>query len=98
MTNQPSLLTIDPAWPWSTSGLGRVGLLVVAAVLVGLTVWTYRGVRNATRRRVMALIGIRLCALLLACVAVLRPSFAFQEDQHLPSLLLFATDSSESMT
>jgi uncharacterized membrane protein len=97
-TTDSITLTWDPAWPWSLPGIGPRGLLLCALVLVGLTVWTYRGVRGASYRRVLLLIGIRVAALLVACLAVLRPSLAFQDELHVPSTLLIAADASESMT
>src|SRR5437879_12376939 len=91
-------LTWDPAWPWSLPGVGPRGLVLIGLLLVALTVWTYRGVRGASYRRVLFLIGIRVAALIVACLAVLRPSLAFQDDLHLPRTLLIAADASESMS
>jgi len=96
--NGSVMLTWDPAWPWSLPGLGPRGLVLIGLVLVALTVWTYRGVRGASYRRVLFLIGIRVAALIVACLAVLRPSLAFQDELHLPSTLLIAADASESMS
>jgi uncharacterized membrane protein len=90
--------TVDPAWPWSMPAIGVPALLICAGVLVGLTIWTYVGVRGARRGRVLTLVALRLAALLLACLAVLRPSLAFQDEQHTPSTLLIVVDGSESMT
>jgi len=92
------IVTSDPAWPWSIPGVGPWALAVVAAILNVLTVWTYRGVRGASPRRIISLIGLRLAALLVACLVVLRPSLAIQEDLRVPSVLLIAADASESMT
>src|SRR5438270_2294330 len=97
-TTDSITLTWDPAWPWSLPGIGPRGLLLCALVLVALTVWTYRGVRGASYRRILLLISIRVAALLVACLAVLRPSLAIQDELHLPSTLLIAADASESMT
>src|SRR5207245_8428666 len=97
-TNYSVMLTWDPAWPWSLPGVGPRGLVLVGLVLVALTVWTYRGVRGASYRRILILIGIRVAALLVACLAVLRPSLAIQDELHVPSTLLIAADASESMT
>jgi uncharacterized membrane protein len=90
--------TNDPAWPWSLSGIGLPALLLVAAVLTALTIWTYLGVRGATVRRVALVLALRLAALVLAVLSVLRPSFAFHDAQHAPSFLLVEVDGSESMT
>src|SRR5713226_8929928 len=97
-TNYSITLTWDPAWPWSLPGIGPRALILIGLVLVALTVWTYRGVRGASYRRVLFLIGIRVAALIVACLAVLRPSLAFQGELHLPSTLLIAADASESMS
>ncbi|HLJ91566.1 MAG TPA: glutamine amidotransferase [Gemmataceae bacterium] len=97
-TNDSILLTWDPAWPWSLPGVGPRGLVLIGLLLIALTVWTYRGVRGASYQRVLVLIGIRVAALVVACLAVLRPSLAFQNELHLPSTLLIAADASESMT
>src|SRR5579883_1710006 len=90
-------LTRDPVWPWSLA-LGIPALALVALVIVALTVWTYWNVPRARPRRVVTLIALRLLALLLACLVLLRPSFAFRDDLHLPSTLLILLDASESMT
>src|SRR5206468_6505157 len=89
--------THDPAWPWSLSGVGVPALLLVAAVLIALTIWTYLGVRGATVRRVALVLALRLMSLVLAVLALLRPSFALQDTQHAPSILLVGLDDSESM-
>src|SRR5215470_2715000 len=82
-------VTHDPASPWSLPGVGLPALALIAAVMIGLTIWTYFGVRGATVRRV---------AMVLALLAVLRPSLAFHDTKHAPSLLLIAVDGTESMT
>ena len=78
-THDALTVTFDPTWPWSTSGLGLYALLFVALVLIGLTVWTYRGLRGVTLPRLLALVGLRLLALFLACLVVMRPSIAYQD-------------------
>jgi uncharacterized membrane protein len=98
MSSLPVEFAADPAWPWSLPRVGLPALAAVAAVLAGLTLWTYRGARNATRRRVAAVIGLRLLALALALLTLLRPSFAFRDDLKVPSTLLIAADASASMT
>jgi uncharacterized membrane protein len=91
-------LTKDPVWPWSLSGVGLPALALVALVLVVLTLWTYWDVPRISKRRVLALIVLRLLALLMACLVVLRPSLSSRSDLKLPSTLLFLLDGSESMT
>ena len=58
-------LTMDPAWPWSVPGTGLTALLIAAAALTGITVWTYHGVQNTSRSRILLLLGLRLAALVL---------------------------------
>ncbi len=89
--------TVDPAWPWSEPGLGVPALLGVAAVLAALTIWTYAGARGSSFRRVLAVLALRLGALLVACLVVLRPSFADRDKSVVPSKLLFLIDASTSM-
>ena len=91
-------LTMDPALPRSYPTTGLVALLVAAVALTGLTLWTYRGVQNISRKQVLLLVGVRLGALLLAFLTILRPSFAIQSPFKNPSTLLIALDRSQSMT
>jgi uncharacterized membrane protein len=85
-------------WPWSIPAAGVPAFLVFAGLLVALTLWTYLGVRGASSRRIGILIGLRLAALILAFLAMLRPSVAFRDEADVPSTLLIAVDNSESMT
>lgn len=96
--NDTTSFTFDPTLPWSLSPGGLPALVLVALVLVGLTVWTYLGVARATPRRVAALIALRLLALLVALLIVLRPAVASRDERKTPSTLLVALDLSESMT
>jgi uncharacterized membrane protein len=91
-------LTGDPLWPWSIPGAGLPALLAVALLLIGITAWTYIGVSGASSRRVSTLLGLRLLALVLAVLVLLRPSLASRADDRLPSVLIIALDGSESMT
>lgn len=91
-------LVIDPAWPWSLPGFGWPALAVVAVVLMLLSVWTYAGVRGITRPRLLSILALRLGALIVACMLVLRPSLAREDEEAiLPSKLIVFVDSSESM-
>ncbi len=73
-------------------------LVLVAAVLTGLTVWTYWSARQSTGKRLGIILALRLAALVVACLLVFRPSLAFQEDAvAVPSKLIFVLDYSESM-
>jgi uncharacterized membrane protein len=84
-------LTDDPA-------IALPILLLVALSLTVLTVWTYLGVRGATVRRVVIVLGLRLLALMLAVLTLLRPSFALQDAARVPSILIITVDDSASMT
>ena len=96
--NDSLTLTFDPAWPWSSPPVGLPALLLVALALAGLTIWTYRGVAQATPRRVATLIAIRLAALFLVLLMVLRPALASRDELKVPTTLLLVLDMSESMT
>jgi uncharacterized membrane protein len=90
--------TTDPLWPWSLPTYGALALLTVAALLIALTVWTYRGVSLANGRRVSLILLLRLAALLLAIAALIRPALASRDDLKVPSVLIVLLDRSESMT
>src|SRR4051794_11679775 len=91
-------LVFDPAWPWSNAAAGLPALAVVALIIIAVTIFTYRGVQGATSRRMWTLIGLRLAALLVACLVVLRPSVSSHEELRAPAVLVIAADNSESMT
>jgi uncharacterized membrane protein len=98
LENNPLTLVTDPAAPWSSPYLGPPALALVALVLAGLTLITYRGVAGATGRRIGVLIAVRLAALLLAILALLRPALVSRDELKVPSTLLIAADNSGSMT
>src|SRR5580658_1091678 len=91
-------LTMDPALPRTYPATGLVVLFIAALTLTGITLWTYRGVQNVSRSRVLLLVCLRLAALILAFLTILRPSFAIQSPFKNPSTLLIALDRSQSMT
>src|ERR1700722_3792011 len=91
-------LTWEPAWPWSLPNVGLPAMLGVALLLAALTVWTYAGVRKATWRRVGAVLLLRLAALLITFLALLRPSFGVTHLEGVEtSKLLVIFDQSKSM-
>ena len=93
-----TFITVDPTWPFSVPPFGLPSLAGVAIVLVALTIWTYVGIRKITRGKLMTILALRLLALVVAGLLVLRPSLARQDDETLlPSKLLVLVDSSESM-
>src|SRR5437867_2633782 len=98
MTFAGTTVTMDPAWPWSIPGVGLPALAGVVGLLVLLTVWTYMGAKGSNFRRLILVLALRLGALVVACLLVLRPSLARQEDEaSLPSKLLILVDYSQSM-
>jgi hypothetical protein len=93
----PVSLTFDPTFPWSIPTAGPVAFLVVAVLLTGLTVWTYHGVRGVSLRRKAVILGLRLAALLVSLLTMLRPAVLLRDEQKLPSVLLVVADGSVSM-
>ena len=95
---------LDPDYPhkilgWDVSPDLVLPLVGAAALaLVFLTIWTYAGVQQATSARVATVVGLRLAALLTACLALLRPSLAGRDEAHESSVLVIVVDASESMT
>jgi uncharacterized membrane protein len=88
----------EPTWPFSLPTVGVRTFVVVAILLVILTAWTYWGNQRVRRLKFATILGLRLFALVLAFLMVLRPSLAFRDDAKTPSTLLLAIDHSESMT
>src|SRR5207244_12626669 len=66
-------VTTDPAWPWSLPGIGVTALVGIALGLAALTVLTYLGVAKATPGRVASVIMLRLWALSVELLLLLRP-------------------------
>src|SRR5215207_9383807 len=80
---------INLAWPWAVPFVGPI---------VFVTIWTYWGVKQATRRRVAILIALRLMALALALCMLLRPSIAMTQLEGVDvTKLLVIFDRSASM-
>jgi hypothetical protein len=90
-------LSSRPTYPWSIYPLGFPAFLLVAVLLVLFTLWTYLGHPQATRRRVVIVLALRLGALIVALLTAVRPSVGVQEDPKVPSVLLIGVDESESM-
>lgn len=92
-------ITIDPAVPGVAPSQAAMVLFAVALVLVLLTLWTYLGSRKSSPRRVLIVLGLRLLALAVAVLLMLRPSIAKEETSLVdPSRLFFVVDASKSMT
>ncbi|MBY0460084.1 MAG: hypothetical protein K2V38_22435, partial [Gemmataceae bacterium] len=86
------------AFPWSVEPVGPFALGGVAALLVAFTVWTYLGHPQASRRRVLLILTLRLLALIVALITAARPSVGVNENPKQPTTLLVGIDVSESMT
>lgn len=76
------------------------GLLFVAlpALVVGLTIWSYIGIPNASVRRIAWILLLRLSAMFVVLLVALRPSVAISDKQSVRSVIYFLLDISESMT
>src|SRR5262245_34179226 len=98
MTDTSLFFSTRPAYPWSVYPIGLPALVLVAVLLVVFTLWAYLGHPQATRKRVMLVLALRLGALIVALLTALRPSIGFQEEPKVPSVLLIGIDLSESMT
>lgn len=98
MSDSDFFVSLNPAEPWSFAPLGLPALGLVAALLVALTLWTYRGHPAANSKRISIVLLLRLLALLVVLLTAIRPSVGVQDDPKLPSVLLLGVDMSESMT
>jgi uncharacterized membrane protein len=78
--------------------LGAAALLVAPLALVALTLWTYAGVRGASRRRVGTVMALRLSAFVLVLLAMLRPALGLADMSRTASVLYVVADQSASMT
>jgi len=87
----------NPAAPWSYYPLGLPALALVALGLVLLTLWTYLGHKQASRRRIVFILGLRLTALFVVLLTAVRPTVGVQEDPKIPSAILIGVDMSASM-
>lgn len=98
MTDTSLFYSMRPAFPWSVYPVGLPALAAVAGLIVVVTLWTYLGHPQATRRRVLTVLALRLAALAVALLTALRPSVGFQEEPKVPTTLIIGIDLSESMT
>lgn len=89
---------VEPVWPWSSSQLGTWALLLVALLVGGLTVVTYLVAQRRSWREFFIIISIRLAALGIVILLMLRPSLASYDTTMIPSKLLIFVDASRSMT
>jgi uncharacterized membrane protein len=89
---------------WGTTGV-TVGLLAVSFALLlvpmalaGLSIATYLAVPGVPRRRMSWILALRLLALALTLLAILRPSLGFTDRSQPRSQLFLVLDYSRSMT
>ena len=82
--------------PWTKSGWLILG--GSAALLTLLTLWTYWGVRGVGTRKLLTVLGLRLLALVIACLLLTRPGLAMRDTTPVPSTLLILVDQSLSMS
>jgi uncharacterized membrane protein len=93
-----AFFTTERDWPWRDEDLlGWPGLAAVAAVLVLLTLWTYSGQRKIGWGKVATVLGLRLAALAVVALLLLRPAFASEERVTSSGKLIVVLDSSLSM-
>jgi hypothetical protein len=93
-----SFLTTERDWPWRDGDwLGWQGLVIVGALLILLTLWTYLGHRKVGWRRLLVILGLRLGALAVTALLILRPTFASEEEIITSGKLLVVLDYSSSM-
>jgi uncharacterized membrane protein len=98
LTTPLGWITTERDWPWRDGDLlGWPGLIFVVLLLVFLTLWTYSGQRRIGWRRLLGILALRLGALLVIAMLLLRPSFASEETVVTPGRLLIVVDNSLSM-
>lgn len=89
---------LDPYYPFNEPGKPAFWLAALGLVLlIGVTLAAYRGARGASAPRVLALLGLRLAAFLLALCALVRPSLVGVATDKAKSLIILALDDSKSM-
>lgn len=87
-----------PDWLPSLEPVLPLILVVTAAVLIVLlTVWTYAGSNARSRRLRYSLIVLRLLALLVAMLVMLRPVWIYKEQLRRPGKIVVLLDTSRSM-
>src|SRR6516165_2633228 len=80
--------------PW----LPIVVIAGAALALVVLTTWTYRSAEiGKGGKRWLALLLLRLAALAIACLVLLRPSWDYKDVQKLPATIIVLIDGTKSM-
>jgi hypothetical protein len=98
MSESDLFFSSKPAFRWLPDAVELPLLGVAAGLLVLFTLWTYRGHPQASRRRTLVVLALRLLALVVALLTTVRPTVGVQEKPKIPSRLLIGIDLSESMT
>jgi hypothetical protein len=92
-----AVLRTEREWPWTDEALGWTGLLIVAGALVLLTLWTYAGTRKLGWSRLAAVLLLRLAALAIAVLLLVRPFYAQEQEMFNDGQLVLVLDYSSSM-
>ncbi len=71
--------------------------LIMAGLITILTYWTYAKASELTKRRWLALWGLRMFALLVASLVILRPTWEKIDTHRMPGRLVILFDQSKSM-
>src|SRR5262245_29201320 len=74
--------------------------LLAFVLVIYLTIATYRGPSGARRsvKRIAVVLALRLIALLLTMITLIRPMVLVRTDDKVPSVLILLVDYSKSMT
>jgi hypothetical protein len=92
-----AVLRTEREWPWTDDALGWTGLLAAAGVLVVLTLWTYAGTRKIGWSHLAAVLLLRLAALAIAVLLLVRPFYAQEQEMFNDGQLVLVLDYSSSM-
>jgi hypothetical protein len=90
-------LIFDPVYPWSLPGYGGPLLAAAVGLVTGLTVLTYLAGRQITFSQFLIVLFLRLAAVALVALLMLRPVWVEERVEVVPSTLLIHLDSSRSM-
>src|SRR5262245_30867621 len=82
--------TLEPVVP-------LVLVAVAAVTIVLLTIWTYRGSTARTRTIRYTLLTLRLLALAIAVLILVRPVWIYREQLRRPGKIVVLLDTSRSM-
>lgn len=89
-------ITHSPIWPWSTSSIGMLVLLITAGLLLGVTIWTYLRVPHLSLPRALAIITIRGLAILMVFASLMGTSCITDKEYNRKSLVLIGIDATKS--